>query len=170
MKFLAFFYRLKSPIAAMSGLAISVSTMAAIDIGTPTTVTAFVSPACLITINFSLDFGTLAISNTSPFTISQAQTSGLLSVSCTSNINYTLGVNTGLNSSSGQRRLRLGATSNFMLYNLYSNSSYITAFPASQSSTSTGGPSSTSVYAQIPAQTLNSGGTYTDTLTFTVNY
>ncbi len=113
-----------------------------------------------------LDFGTQTLLNANV----DAQTN--ISVQCTSGTDYDVSLDNGLNTS---RRMRQGATSNYVDYELYTNNTRTTIWPttagtAPYANTATGASQSITVYGRIPAQTTPPAGTYTDTVAITVTY
>jgi spore coat protein U-like protein len=102
---------------------------------------------------------------------------GTISVTCTDDGTYNVGLDTGANAQAGQRQLVSG--SNALNYNLYSDSGYSTAWgntvgTNTVAGTGSGSAQTLTVYGQIPgSQTLHSGtgsATYSDTVTVTVYY
>ncbi len=107
--------------------------------------------------------------------------SGTLSLYCSANTAYTIAIDNGLYSTSGQRRLRGGAaaptTFEYVNYNLFKDSSYNQPWNATpttgiQSGTGTGiaTPIPLTIYAQVPIQTTPSVSTYIDTVIVTVTW
>ena len=105
-----------------------------------------------------------------------------LSVTCTNTTPYSVGLDNGANFST-TRRMRQGATSNYIGYALYTDSGRTNAWTTASSSTvcttanscslgtGNGSAQSITVYGQVPALgTAPTPGAYTDTVTITVTY
>ena len=105
-----------------------------------------------------------------------------LSVTCTNTTPYSVGLDNGANFSA-TRRMRQGATANYIGYALYTDSGRTNAWTTASSSTTcttanscslgtgNGSAQSITVYGQVPALgTAPTPGAYTDTVTITVTY
>ena len=136
--------------------------------------TATVSSNCNISTT-ALNFGTAGSLNAA------ISTAGTVSVQCTNTTPYSLGISNGNNVSGSQRRMRLGATTNYINYNLYTDGGYTSNWATSSSATTcsggagtcilgtgTGATQTIPVYALVPVQTTPAQGTYTDTDIVTV--
>jgi spore coat protein U-like protein len=165
-------------IAAFAGLIVAASTFAAVHASTSTanlTVQLQVDGTC--TVNAAtLDFGSTGLL-ASPITASTS-----LSVTCSTSTPYSIGLDNGANFST-TRRMRQGATSNFIGYGLYTDAGLTNAWTTASSSTAcattnscalgtgNGSAQSITVFGQVPA--LGTGpvpGAYADTVTITVTY
>ncbi|MDR3741345.1 MAG: spore coat U domain-containing protein [Terracidiphilus sp.] len=98
-----------------------------------------------------------------------------LSVSCTSGTAYNVGLSAGNGSGATvTTRAMTGPSSAQLKYSLFSNSGRTTNWGNTTGSwvggTGTGAAQSLSVYGQIPAGQYPTPGSYTDTITATVNY
>jgi spore coat protein U-like protein len=106
-----------------------------------------------------------------------------IAVKCTNTTPFSIGMNNGANASGSQNRLRLGATSNYINYGLYTDSARSHAWVTTTSTTSctsgtstcvlgtgTGLNQNTTVYGRVPSQTAPSSGTFTDTVIITVTF
>lgn len=114
----------------------------------------------------TLDFGSQTLLNVAV----DAQTN--ISVQCSTGTDYDVSLDGGLNTS---RQMRLGSTSNYVDYELYTDAARTTAWPttagsAPYSNTGTGSAQNITVYGQIPVQTTPVGGSYVDTVAITVTY
>lgn len=140
------------------------------------TVSATVPTSCSVSVT-TLDFGSMS---SIPSNVDVAAT---ISPTCTNTTPYSLGIDNGLNASGAQRRMRLGATSDYLNYNLYTNSGRTSGWLTTTSTTSctsgastcvlgtgTGSAQSVSVYGRLPPQTPTAAGTYTDTAIVTLTY
>jgi spore coat protein U-like protein len=142
------------------------------------TVTATVTSACTVSVG-TLNFGS------TPANIAAAiDSTATITAKCTNSTPYSIGLGSGLNASGSQRRMQLGATGNYVTYNLYTDSGYSQAWSTTTSTTScTGGSGSCdlgtgtganqnyTVYGQVPAQQAPvAAGTYSDTVVVTVTY
>ena len=125
----------------------------------------------------------LAFGSTGSFILSNVDSTATITARCTNATPYSIGLGNGNNALGSQRRMRLGATSNYVSYGLYTDSSRSTAWKTSSSTTSCTGGSNTcvlgtgtgsdqavTVYGRIPPQTAPLAGTYTDTVVVTVTY
>ena len=96
---------------------------------------------------------------------------------------YSIGLSNGANASGSQRRVRLGATSNFINYNLYTDSGHTQAWTTTTSASScsggagtcvlatgTGLTQNTTVFGRVPSQTIPAAGTFADTVVVTVTF
>jgi len=98
-----------------------------------------------------------------------------LSVTCTDTTPYNVGLSAGTASgASVTNRMMTGPSGKLLHYSLFSNSSYSTNWGNSSGSwvagTGTGLAQTLTVYGEIPASQNTLSGTYTDTITATVNY
>jgi spore coat protein U-like protein len=142
---------------------------------TSTSATATVSSTCNVSTS-SLNFGTAS------FLTSNIDATGSINAQCSSGLPYSIGLDNGSNASGSQRRMKQG-TSNFISYNLYTNSGRTSAWTTTTSASSctggtgtcitatgTGSTQSTTVYGRVPTQTSPPTGTYTDTVVVTVTF
>jgi spore coat protein U-like protein len=95
-----------------------------------------------------------------------------LLVTCTTGTDYDVALNNGLNAT---RRMRLGATTNYVDYELYTDNTFTTSWPSTvgtppYSYTGTGAQDTITVYGRIPGQATPLAGTYTDTIQITLTY
>jgi spore coat protein U-like protein len=93
-----------------------------------------------------------------------------INVTCTNGLAYDVSLNNGLNAS---RRMRQGATTNYVDYELYTDAGYTSAWPTTAGSTPFTGDGTSQdidVYARIPTQATPVAGAYTDTVQITVTY
>ena len=118
-----------------------------------------------------LNFGTRGVLNAN---FDQTST---ISVTCTSGAAYNIGLDAGVNESTlddvTTRRMANG--SNYVSYNIYSNSGRSAVWGNTVSTNTVAGTGSGSaqaltVYGRVPSQATPAAGTYTDTVTVTVTY
>jgi spore coat protein U-like protein len=116
----------------------------------------------------TLDFGTQTLLNAN---IDAATT---IQVQCTNGTDYDVSLDNGQNAS---RRMRLGATANYVDYELYTNATRTTVWPTAAGTapypyTANGSAQNISVYGRIPAQATPtaSATAYTDVVAITVTY
>jgi spore coat protein U-like protein len=108
---------------------------------------------------------------------------GTVSAQCTSNSPFSIGLDNGANASGGQRRMRLGATSSYVSYNLYTDTGRSQPWSTSGSATACSGGAgscslgtgdatvqSVTVYGRVPPQTSPAPGAYADSVVVTVTY
>lgn len=112
-------------------------------------------------------------SNTSKAT--NVDSTGTLTVNCTSGTPYTIGLTEGSNDDNGTRRM-VGQDSNnagvFVPYQLYTNSSRSTPWNNDTNvygGTGTGGDQAVTVYARVASMNV-AAGDYLDTVTATITY
>lgn len=136
--------------------------------------TAVVPSGCGIAIGqvSNMDFG-----STSSIAAPVASTS-TITLTCPANTSWKVGLDNGLNSLSGQRRMA-GPPSSYLDYDLYidpnrtqrwgndtaGGTNTVNGSGASQSN-----PTVLTVYGQVPAQDVGTPGTYSDTVTVTLAY
>ena len=136
----------------------------------PFTATATVLPNCRAYTTTDLDFGSipgLITSNTD-----QTSTIGM---TCTGRTAWNVGLNNGQNASGSVRRMRLGATGNYVAYELYSNPGRTIRWgnminTDTVPGTGTGLAQSLTVYGRVPAPQTVPSGSYSDVITVTVTY
>jgi len=125
-----------------------------------------IQPSCTISAN-PLSFGN--------YTRAVLNATTTLSVTCTDTTPYDVGLNAGTaTGATVTNRMMTGPSGVLMQYFLYSNAARSTNWGNSTGSwvagTGTGGAQTLTVYGQIPANQKTISGTYTDTITATVNY
>jgi spore coat protein U-like protein len=127
-------------------------------------VSASVSANCLVTAG-TLSFGAydpLSANDTAPL-----DASGTFTVRCTRGVTAQVGLDNGL-WHSGSRRMRLGATTNYLAYDLYSDSGYNTAWDNTGNRVSytalNRSAQTMTVYGRVPGAQDPSAGTYNDTV------
>jgi len=134
------------------------------------TVQATVADACSTT-DATLSFGTVL-----PSAGTAAPVSSTINVTCTLGTSFSVGLGTGLNLSGGARRMRQGATTTYLNYELYKDAAAVTRFGdtgASDRATGVGvGLLATAiqVYGAIPSGQNVGTGAYADTVQINVYY
>ena len=174
-----------SKIIKMSKMALAVSvcvlagtTMAATD-SADLTVNATVQTSCAIGAG-TLAFGNVAMAVTAGAGTSattgdaDADSGSSVAIVCTNGSSATVTGANGANYSAG-RRMRNGATTDYLGYELYTDSARTTVLDATTGSIAyagTGSDSSVTVYGRIAAASLAAAkaGTYSDTVALTVTY
>ncbi|HUD31796.1 MAG TPA: spore coat protein U domain-containing protein [Variovorax sp.] len=132
-------------------------------------VSATVPVSCTAAAGTSMAFGNLT--TTLALAVSQADTTGTLTVTCTSGASYSIVAGDGNNYSSGWRMAN--GSSQYVTYGLYSDAGRTTSFPRSGTAlagTGTGAAQTVTAYGRVPAQTAGGSGSFTDSVTFTVTY
>ena len=127
----------------------------------------------------TLDFGSTAGTTLVSANVDAATT---VSVTCTNGSPYSIGMDNGANFS-GTRRMKQGATTNYLGYGLYVDSGRTNAWTTAASSstctttnscflgTGNGSAQSVNIYGRVPSTgTAPPTGTYTDTVTMTITY
>jgi spore coat protein U-like protein len=139
--------------------------------------TATVAANCNISTT-SMNFG--SVSST---IASNIDASATVTARCTNTTPFSIGLDNGANASGSQRRMRLGATTNFVNYGIYTDSARSNAWKTSTATTSctagtstcalgtgTGSNQSVTVYGRVPPQTATAPGLFTDTVVVTVTF
>lgn len=130
------------------------------------TVAATVVASCTISAQ-DLNFG-----SASALSANRDQSS-TLSVTCTNAAPWSVALGNGSNFST-TRRMRQGATSNYVGYALYRNSGrgqpWTSGSGNESTGTGSGGSQSLTVYGRVPPQALPAPGTYTDTVVATITF
>lgn len=131
-------------------------------------VTASVTASCLITAS-NMGFGSVGLLN------SAVNSTNVLQPQCTNSTPYSVGLNAGA-SALGSTSLRyMTGAAGAVSYRLYSNSNRTanwgnTSGTDTVASVGTGSAQSFTVYGQVPTQASPPPGTYSDTVTVSVNY
>jgi len=128
-----------------------------------------VGDGCTVTtemVNFGLLLGTSG----------SARSTGRIELSCTPDIGFTISLDRGLNSNGVNRRMYNSATGAYLRYELYSDPAYSQIWRNQRSNTVSGNSGPTgqidyTVYGEIPVfDATVTGGTYSDTVTVTIEY
>ena len=138
---------------------------------------ATVAASCQLTAS-GVNFGTIG----SPI-LSNVDATGAVVVTCTNTTPYSLSLGDGANASGAQRRMRLGATSNFVSYGLFTDAARTKAWTATTSSasctagaatcvlgTGSGTGQEITVYGRIAPQLAGAEGLYADSVVVTLIY
>lgn len=137
-------------------------------------VTASVTQSCRVKTTSPVAFGSYDPLDTHSSTGSDLDGSGSVTVACTKGYIPTIGLNLGLNASGSTRRMKVG--SEYLTYELYKEvgrtnvwgNSGADLFTPSSAPGSTG--TAYDVYGRVPKGQDAAAGSYTDTVTVTVNY
>ncbi|MBC7700631.1 spore coat U domain-containing protein [Aquabacterium sp.] len=139
-----------------------------------------VSNSCVNVGASAVSFGTY---NPNGGSVSNA--TGSVSITCVSGTTYTISLDAGLNAGSAtayaNRRMRIGATSYYLAYQLYIDSGRTQIWgdganassvknPSSGVFTATGSAINYTAYGQIAASVSAASGSYTDTVTVTFTW
>lgn len=141
----------------------------AATINTTFNVTATVTASCQ-----NLSAGALAFGTYDPLSGSTTTGTSTVTVTCTQDAAYTISLNAGTSGSLSTRTMTSG--SNTLNYNLYKDASYTTIWgdgtgsSEQLSATGNGTAQSATVYGRIPASQNVGIGSYSDTITVTVDY
>jgi len=181
---------MKGILRGMSVVAISGLASFSAQAGTATTtfnVTISLSASCVISSGGALAFPGAGVLNTA---INGSTTLGVI---CTNTTPYSVSLSGGLNGTITQRQMKLTTGSALVAYNLYTDNTYATIWgdgttagsktvgitgtsTVVQSTGSTlggvanGATQTMTVYGQIVSQTTPQPGSYSDTITATVNF
>jgi len=138
----------------------------------PFTASATVPSNCRAYTTTDLDFGSIP----GVITSNSDQTS-TIGMTCTGRTAWQVGLNNGNNASGSIRRMRLGATGNYVAYELYNNPARSSATRWGNTLTTdtvpgsgTGVAQSLTVYGRVPAPQSAAAGSYSDIITVTINY
>jgi spore coat protein U-like protein len=142
---------------------------------TSTSATATIISNCNISTT-ALNFGSTGLLS------SNVDATGSINVQCSNTLPYSLGLNNGSNASGSQRRMKQGTT-NFVNYDLYTDSGRTAAWTTTTSATSctggagtcitntgTGASQPITVFGRVPSQSGTPPGTYADTVLVTVTF
>jgi spore coat protein U-like protein len=145
------------------------------------TATANLTVQLTVTATCSVNAATLNFGSTGLLASAITQ-STTLAVTCTNSTPYSVGLDNGANFTT-TRRMRQGATSNFIGYGLFTDAGLTNPWTTASSSTTcttanscalgtgNGSAQSITVFGQVPALgTAPAPGAYTDTVTITVTY
>ncbi|WP_395331235.1 spore coat U domain-containing protein [Novosphingobium sp. BL-8H] len=133
-------------------------------------VTATVQPSCTVTATG------LAFGNYNPLSSTPLDATSTITVNCTTGTVYTVGLNAGTTSGATVTTRQMLLSANALNYTLYRDSGRTnnwgntpgTDTPGSVTATTAAG--TLTVYGRIPALQNVPAGSYTDTVTVTVNY
>jgi spore coat protein U-like protein len=138
------------------------------------TVSATITPACTLNAVGALNFGAALLTTNGP-NIDIAKT---LTVDCTANIPYNIGMNSGANNAGAVRRMSNGTA--FLTYEVYTDATCTTpvgAVTVGSSANNINSVGDTSlatnshpICARLPTQTTPGTGAFTDTVSVTINY
>jgi spore coat protein U-like protein len=157
----------KSAISALAGIVLVTGASSALALTATASfdVQVDVQSSCSVTTPALLDFGPQV-----NFTTDIDAAAFTITVNCSNNLDYDVTLNNGLNAT---RRMRMGATTNYVDYEIYTDTNYNVPWPSTPGTptlTGTGNPQNIDIYARIPAQPTPVFGVYTDTLQVTVTY
>lgn len=134
------------------------------------TVQATVADACSVA-DTALTFG--AVNPTNGIVV---PVTANVSVTCTLGTSFSVGLGDGQNLNSGSRRLRRGATSDYLRYELYKDLTMLARFGDSGAGDRAAGlglgiaATPITVYGAIPAGQTATSGSYADTVQITLYY
>ncbi len=135
------------------------------------TVQATVASACTVA-DATLNFGSV-----DPAAGTAAPVAGSIDVTCTLGTVFAVGLDDGLNVASGQRRMRLGATSDYLDYEIYQDALEATRFGDTDNSdrvTNVVGLGITAnaipIFGTVAGSQAAPAGDYEDTVQVTVYY
>ena len=129
-----------------------------------------ITSQCTVTNPTTLNFGSSGLLG------AVVNASNTFSVTCTNTTPYTIGLDSGANVSSGQRRMKGGTANNeYINYNLFQDSGHATPWGNATGSwvsgAGAGSATSYTVYGQVPVQnTPSPSANYADTVNITVTY
>jgi spore coat protein U-like protein len=125
----------------------------------------------------SMDFGSTSTLS------SNIDATATITVQATNTTPYSIGLDNGVNASGSQRRMQLGATSNYINYGLYIDSARTSPWSTTSSATSctggagtcvtgtgTGSSQTVTIYGRVPTQSVPAAGTFSDSVVITVTF
>ena len=123
---------------------------------------------CVINSVTDLDFGTSGLLNAA------VDATATISLRCTENASYDIGLDGGGTGDTSARQMSDGS-GNTVDYQMYQDAARTVAWgnvvgTDTKSGTGTGVDDSHTIYGRVPAQATPPAGTYTDTVTVTVTY
>lgn len=136
----------------------------------PFTASATVPVNCRSYVTTELNFGSI-----SGLITANTDNTSTVSMTCTGRTPWNVGLNNGANASGSIRRMRLGATSNFVNYELYTTTGRTvrwgnTVGTDTAPGTGTGAAQTLTVFGRVPAPQAAAAGSYSDTITVTITY
>lgn len=135
------------------------------------TATGTLNVTLTITSVCSVTASNMAFSSMPTGTTTSANATSTITVNCSNGAAYTVALDNGQNVSSSQRRMRLGATSNYINYNIYSDSGYSVPWATLTGQTGSGSNQTITAYGNVPsAQAIATSGAYADQVTVTISY
>jgi spore coat protein U-like protein len=162
--------------AMIAGSMVAARNAEAATATTNMTVQMTIAASCTVSAT-TLDFGTQTLIDIN----SNIDASSTLTVTCTNDAPYNVALSPGANaggSGVSARKMKIGATSDMVNYQLYSDSGHTTVWgettsgsPDVVTGTGSGDAQNITVYGRVPSgQTNPKIGAYTDTILVTVNY
>jgi spore coat protein U-like protein len=140
------------------------------------TSTALITVSATVVKNCKIDTAPISLGNYDPLVanFSNAATpTSTVTVRCSKNTGYSVGIDNGGNYSSGARRMKHATYNEYLSYELFSDAAltmpWTDAAPVTGTSTSRA-PIGLTVYARIPGGQDVSEGGYADVVTATVNF
>lgn len=136
----------------------------------PFTATATVPVNCRAYAHTDLDFGSVP-----GLITADVDNTSTLTMTCTGRTPWQVGLDNGTHASGTVRRMQLGATANFVTYELYRTSARNTRWGGTLNTDTvpgagTGSPDTLTVYGRVPATQIVPAGSYSDVITVTVTY
>jgi spore coat protein U-like protein len=165
------------------GLAYGYATATACPTGGATTTSGGSNWDATIAAGCNISTSTMNFGSTSSFISSNIDSAATITAQCTNTSAYSIGLSNGVNASGSQNRMRLGATSNYVTYGLYTDAARSNAWATTTSATGctsgtstcalgtgTGSSQSVTVYGRVPPQNVPAAGSFTDTVVVTVTF
>lgn len=117
----------------------------------------------------TLDFGTQGV------LAANVDSTATITVTCTTNAAYDIGLNAGLNGAGNVNARKMALAGKYVNYQLYSDTGHTTVWgntigTDAVHSIGTGDAQAFTVYGRVAAQTTPPAGVYTDSVTVTVTY
>ncbi|KAB8192930.1 protein U [Lysobacter maris] len=136
----------------------------------PFTATATVPDNCTIGSATTLDFGTVGGA-----VATDVEQTSTITMTCTQRTAWDVALDDGQNASGGVRRMRLGASADYLDYELYRDAARTQRWGATPGTdtevgTGTGSAQALTVHGRVPAPQSVPAGAYGDVITVTVSY
>lgn len=136
----------------------------------PFVVSANVPGQCYAYSASDLDFGSVA-----GFIAANVDQTSAIGLTCTRRTAWQLGLDNGSNALLGQRRMRQGATAQYVNYDLYLDPARSQRWgnvlnTDTLQGTGTGAAQTATVYGRVPSGQSAAAGSYSDTITVTITY
>ncbi|MBK0032452.1 spore coat protein U domain-containing protein [Erwinia sp. S43] len=166
-------WHLLTPLLLISGSGWSMPTPVAVEVKASIVngcVVSGTNPSAIGTLNF----GTLPGINSAATTASAVFANNTtITLACTPGTTLTMSIDGGVNYANSSRNMKIANNTNLVSYALYTNAAHTTAIPLNTALNVTYSSANNIVLpiyglAQIPR--VNRAGTYTDTLTVTLNW
>lgn len=155
--------------------AIAVACFCCAASGTAATITTTFGVSATVINQCTTSATSLAFGNYDPTSNTDTTTTNTITVTCTLNDSYTIALNGGTTSGGTITQRKMITGSDTLNYNIYQNSGHTTLWGdgttgSTVSGTGSGSAQNITAYGIIPKLQVIPSGSYTDTITVTVNF